>query len=332
MRTGRTDAILTPADGEAVSVNLHRLRIFHAVAQRRNITAAAGELMLSQPAVSLQLKSLERELGLPLFQRGGPKLLLTDAGEVLYRAAASILFAKDEAERAIGELRDGTKGRLILGAGTTGGMYVLPRILQAYKARWPETEIVMQVGTTDQLLEKLLQNGLDLAIVGGPIEDRRFKTDTICTDVLVLIAAPTHPVCRLGSVALKDLDGLPFIVPEVGSRTRQLVERQLREAGVPLRIGMQMPGTEGVKRAVEAGLGIGIVSRYAVEAELATGVLRALPIAGWTLMRPVSMVYRSQKYFSPVGERFRDFAKSYGAQHLERAIAPRAVRRAQPRG
>src|SRR5438552_3901788 len=147
--------------------------------------------MLSQPAVSLQLKSLERDLGLPLFQRGGPKLLLTDAGEVLYRAAASILFAKDEAERAIGELRDGTKGRLIVGAGTTGGMYVLPRILQAYTERWPGTEIVMQVGTTDQLLERLLQNGLDLAIVGGPIEDRRFKTDTICTDVLVLVAAPT---------------------------------------------------------------------------------------------------------------------------------------------
>ena len=286
------------------------------MAQRRNITAAASELMLSQPAVSLQLKSLERDLGLPLFQRGGPKLLLTDAGEVLYRAAASILFAKDEAERAIGELRDGTKGRLIVGAGTTGGMYVLPRILQAYTERWPGTEIVMQVGTTDQLLDRLLQNGLDLAIVGGPIEDRRFKSETICADALVLIAAPTHPIVTLDAVTLKDLGGVAFIVPEVGSRTRQLVERRLREVGVPMRIAMQMPGTEGVKRAVEAGLGIGIVSRYAVEAEIATGVLRSLPIAGFSLTRPVSMVYRSQKYFSPVGERFRDFAKSFGAQRL----------------
>jgi DNA-binding transcriptional LysR family regulator len=301
------------------------------VAQRRNVTAAAAELMLSQPAVSLQLKALERDLGLPLFQRGGPRLTLTDAGEVLSRAAASILFAKDEAERAIGELRDGTTGRLILGAGTTGGMYVLPRILQAYKARWPETEITMQVGTTDQLLERVLQNGLDLAVVGGPIEDRRFRTETICTDVLVLIAAPTDPICRLPSVTLKDLGGVPFIVPEAGSRTRQLVERQLREAGVPLRIALQMPGTEGVKRAVEAGLGIGIVSRYAVEAELATGVLRSLPIAGFTLARPVSMVYRSQKYFSPVGERFREFARAYGVEHLERALAPRPARRAHGR-
>lgn len=297
-------------------MNLHRLRIFQAVAQRRNITAAASELMLSQPAVSLQLKSLERDLGLPLFQRGGPKLQLTDAGEVLYRAAASILYAKDEAERAIGELRDGTKGRLIVGAGTTGGMYVLPRILQSYKERWPGTEIVMQVGTTDQLLERLLQNGLDLAIVGGPIEDRRFKTETLCAEDLVLIAAPTHPIAGVAAITLKDLGGLPFIVPEVGSRTRQLVERRLRDAGVPMRIAMQMPGTEGVKRAVEAGLGIGIVSGYAVEAELATGVLRCLPIADFALSRPVSMVYRSQKYFSPVGERFRNFAKAFGAERL----------------
>src|SRR2546427_6610145 len=114
-------------------MNLHHLRIFYTVAQVRSITAAAGELLLSQPAVSLQLKALERELGLPLFQRGGPKLRLTQAGEVLYRTAVSMLSARDEAVRAIGELRDGTRGRLILGAGTTGGMYLLPRIVSAYK-------------------------------------------------------------------------------------------------------------------------------------------------------------------------------------------------------
>ena len=101
-------------------MNLHHLRIFYTVAQRRSITAAAGDLLLSQPAVSLQLKALEKELGVSLFERGGRKLRLTQAGEVLYRSAVSILHAKDEAERAITELRDGTKGRLILGAGTTG--------------------------------------------------------------------------------------------------------------------------------------------------------------------------------------------------------------------
>src|SRR5881397_986076 len=141
-------------------MNLHHLRIFYTVAQRRSVTAAAADLLLSQPAVSLQLKALEKELGLPLFQRAG-----------------SMLHAKDEAVRAITELRDGTRGRLIFGAGTTGGMYLLPRIVQAYKALWPETEILFHVGTTDQILDKLLQNVLDMGLMGGPIEDRRFLVE-----------------------------------------------------------------------------------------------------------------------------------------------------------
>ncbi len=307
-------------------MNLHHLRIFNVVAQRRSVTAAAADLLLSQPAVSLQLKALEKELGLPLFERGGPKLRLTQAGEVLHRAAVSILSAQDEAERAILELRDGTKGRLILGAGTTGGMYVLPRVVQAYKGLWPETEVALHIGTTDQILEKLLQNVLDMGLVGGPIDDRRFAVEPVCADELVLIAAPSHPIVSLAKVTLKDLGGMPFIVPETGSRTRQLVERRLREAGVPLRIAMQLPGTEGVKRAVEARLGIGMVSGYAVENECRTGVLRRVPIEDFRLTRTMNLVYRTQKYFSPVGSRFLEFAKSFGAQHL----GPLPVEAARP--
>jgi len=297
-------------------MNLHHLRIFYAVARRQSVTAAAAELLLSQPAVSLQLKALERSLGLPLFQRGGAKLRLTQAGEVLYRAAVSMLHAKDEAERAIAELRGGSRGRLILGAGTTGGMYVLPRIVQAYRMLWPETEIQLQTGTTDQLLEKLLQNVVDMALVGGPIEDRRLDVDPICGDELTLIAAPSHPVASLGKVTLRDLGGVPFIVPETGSRTRHLVERRLREAGVALVIAMQMAGTEGVKRAVEAGLGVGMVSRYAVEPEVLAGVLRRIPIEGFGVTRTMNLVCRAQQYFSPMGVKFREFARSYGAEHL----------------
>jgi DNA-binding transcriptional LysR family regulator len=298
-------------------MNLHQLRIFYTVAQRRSVTAAAADLLLSQPAVSLQLKALEKELRVALFERGGPKLRLTQAGEVLYRSAVSILNAKDEAERAISELRDGTRGRLILGAGTTGGMYVLPRIVQAYKRDWPDTEIVLHIGTTDQILEKLHQNALDMGMAGGPIEDRRLVADTICTDELVLIVAPSHPIASLGKASLKDLNGAPFIVPESGSRTRQLLERKLREAGVHLRIAMQLPGTEGVKKAVEAGLGVGMVSRFSIETECLAGVLRVVPIEGWRLTRSMCLLYRSQTYFSPARSRFREFAKAYGPEHLE---------------
>jgi DNA-binding transcriptional LysR family regulator len=298
-------------------MNLHHLRIFYTVAQRKSVTAAAADLLLSQPAVSLQLKALEKELGLALFERGAARLRLTQAGEVLHRAAVSMLHAKDEAERAIGELRDGTRGRLILGAGTTGGMYVLPRVVRAYKRLWPETEILFHVGTTDQILEKLLQNVLDMALVGGPIVDRRLLVEPICADEVVLIAAPSHPIASLAKVTLKDLGGMLFIVPETGSRTRQLVERRLRESGVPLVIAMQLPGTEGVKRAVEGSLGVGMVSRYSVENECQAGVLQRIPIEGFGITRTMDLVSRAQKYFSPVALSFREFAKSYGAEHLD---------------
>ena len=298
-------------------MNLHHLRIFYTVAQRKSVTAAAADLLLSQPAVSLQLKALEKELGLALFERGGARLRLTQAGEVLHRAAVSMLHAKDEAERAISELRDGTRGRLILGAGTTGGMYVLPRVVRAYKRLWPETEILFHVGTTDQILEKLLQNVLDMALVGGPIVDRRLLVEPIGADEVVLIAAPSYPIASLAKVTLKDLGGMPFIVPETGSRTRQLVEKRLRESGVPLVIAMQLPGTEGVKRAVEGSLGVGMVSRYSVENECQAGVLQRIPIEGFGITRTMDLVSRAQKYFSPVALSFREFAKSYGAEHLD---------------
>lgn len=297
-------------------MNLHQLRIFCTVAERGHVTRAAAELLLTQPAVSLQIKSLEKALGLPLFERTGSKLRLTQAGEVLYRAAVTMLHAKEEAQRAIAEFRSGTRGKLIFGAGTTGGMYVLPAVLRAYRALFPDTEIVLHIGTTDQILEKLLQAVLDLGLVGGPIEDRRFATEPIGTDELVLIASPSHPIAEFRTVTLKELGGMPFILPEPGSRTRQLVEQRLREAGVALRVAMQLPGTEGVKKAVEANLGVGVVSRYAVERECVLGALHIVPVQGWHLTRPIELVFLKQKYFSPLGERFRDFARSYGKQHL----------------
>ncbi len=297
-------------------MNFHQLEIFYRVAQRQSITAAASDLRLTQPAVSLQIRALEKSLGLPLFERGGPKLRLTQAGEALYRCAISILHAKDEAERAIGELSAATKGKLILGANTTGGMYVLPRIVRAFKELYPQTEVIFQIESTEWLYEKILQNVVDMGLVGGPTEDRRFGVEPICLDHIVLIVSPSHPFARLSKVPLKELETQPCILPTQGSRTRQLVERKLKEVGVALRVVMQLPGTEAVKKAVEANLGIGFVSRYAVERECSSGDLKVVPVERFELTRHMELIYRKQKYFSPVAQRFREFANKYAQQHL----------------
>ncbi len=297
-------------------MNIHQLQIFYAVVQRQNITAAASDLHLTQPAVSLQVKALENDLGLPLLERGGPKLRLTQAGEALYRCAVSILHAKDEAERAIGELSAATKGKLILGANTTGGMYILPRIVRAFKELYPQTEVIFQIESTEWLYERILQNVVDMGLVGGPTEDRRFGVEPICLDHVELIVSPSHPFSSLAKVSLKDLKPQPCIRPLQGSRTRQLVERRLKEAGVTLRVVMQLPGTEAVKKAVEANLGIAFVSRYSVENECTLGKLKLIAIEHFDLTRHMELIYRKQKYFSPVAQRFREFAHAYAQTHL----------------
>ncbi len=297
-------------------MNIHQLQIFYAVVQRRSITAAASDLHLTQPAVSLQVKALENNLGLPLLERGGPKLRLTQAGEALYRCAVSILHAKDEAERAIGELSAATKGKLILGANTTGGMYILPQIVRAFKELYPQTEVIFQIESTEWLYEKILQNVVDMGLVGGPTEDRRFGVEPICLDHVALIVSPSHPFSCLAKVSLKDLKPEPCILPSQGSRTRQFVERRLKAAGVTLRIVMQLPGTEAVKKAVEANLGIAFVSRYSVENECTLGKLKIIDIERVDLTRHMELIYRKQKYFAPVAQRFREFVHAYAQQHL----------------
>jgi len=300
-------------------MNFHQLRIFYTVAQRQSVTAAAFDLRLTQPAVSLQIKALEKELGIALFERGGPKLRLTQAGEAFYRCTVTILHAKDEAQRTIAELESATKGKLILGANTTGGMYLLPRIVRAFKERYPDTEIIFHIESTEWLYEKILQNVVDLAVVGGPTEDRRFGVEAICIDRLALIVSPSHPFASAARISLKRLKDHPFVVPAQGSRTRQLVERRLKDAGITLRVVMQLMGTEAVKKAVEANLGVAFVSQYAVEGEAPLAELKVVSVDGFELHRDMELIYRKHKYFSPVTQRFREFVHAYAREHLPTA-------------
>jgi DNA-binding transcriptional LysR family regulator len=295
-------------------MNLHKLRVFVAVAQRLSITDAASDLHLTQPAVSLQVRALEKETGLLLLERGGRKLRLTQAGELLYRSALSILHAKDEAERGIAELRDAHKGKLILGTNTTGGMYVLPRIVRAFREDHPDTEILLHIGSTAELSEKVLQNIVDMGFVGGPTEDRRFGVEQVCLDRLALIVSPSHPLARRRDLDPKELENWPCIAAGRISRTRQFVERKLREAGVMLKVAMEVPGTEEVKKAVEANVGFAFVSGFSVVPPLKD--LRILHLKGLELSRHMEIIYRRQKYFSPVAQKFREFVHVYADRHL----------------
>lgn len=296
-------------------MNLHQLRIFCSVVEHSSYTKAADALFLTQPAVSLQIQALERSLQVKLLERVNQQLVVTEAGQALYQCAIPMLNAEAEAERVLAELRGAAHGRLVIGANTTGGMYVVPPMLAKYKAQHPDSELLLQIDATDRLIERVRQGIIDLGFACGRIVQPELTVEEIGIDILTLILSPYHPLAAQPSLLLEQVAALPFIVPELISRTRQFIEQTMREHGYTLKIAMHFQGTEPVKRAVESNLGAGIVSSTAVVNEVAAGVLRAMPISDLELRRPLVMFYRQGKYFGPMARDFMGYARAYDYPH-----------------
>jgi DNA-binding transcriptional LysR family regulator len=301
-------------------MNLNQVQVFCTVAKHLSYSMAAEELFITQPAVSQQVKALERQLNVKLFERVGNKLFLTEAGERILPHSQALLTSRAEMEQTLAMLRGSGRGRLALGANTTGGMYVAPAIVRALRDLSPEVEATLQIETTNRILERVMQNMIDVAIVTGPVEDRRFALRDLCQDEVYLIVSPSHPFAGRASVSPAEVAGEDFAVPEPGSRTRMLIEQSFAERGHKLRVTMQLPGTEAVKKAVESNLAVAMVSRYSVPRELALGVLARVPIDGLVLERPIHILHRKGKHLSPLARRFLTFAQEYVAE--DRHLSP----------
>jgi DNA-binding transcriptional LysR family regulator len=292
-------------------MNLNQLRVFATVADRLSFTLAAGDLHLTQPAVSQQIKALERSLRVRLFERQGNQLSLTEAGSVLRDSALQMLRAEENATRALAELSGGTRGTLAIGANTTGGMYVVPELLGAFRERYPEAQIVLHVEPAVRIYERIHQGIIDVGFAGGPIEDARFDVEPVASDPLILIFSPRHRFAGRDSVALAELAEEQFVMPEATSLMRILVERALRQAGVTVKVGHQLHETEPVKKAVEANLGVAIVSARAAAREIAAGYLATAPIEGLTFERQLEMIVLRGRYLPPLATRFRQFTRDF---------------------
>jgi DNA-binding transcriptional LysR family regulator len=299
-------------------VTLNQLQIFCTVARHLSFSVAAEELFITQPAVSQQVKGLERQLNDKLFERLGHTLFLTEAGEAILASAQAILTARAEMEQSLALLR-GSMGRLALGANTTGGMYVAPAIVRAFRELNPEAEATLQVETTNRICERVMQNMIDVAVVTGPVEDRRFVVRDLLEDEVDLIVSPSHPFATRATVSPAEVAAEDFAVPEPGSRTRTLIEGAFLERGLRIRVTMQLPGTEAVKKAVEANLGVAMVSKHSITRELSLGILHRVAIDGLTIHRPIHVLHRKGKHLSPLARRFVAFAHDFVAQGGHRA-------------
>jgi len=294
-------------------MNLHQLRIFCSVVEHGSHTKAAEALFMTQPAVSLQVRALERSLQVKLLEHFNQQIIVTEAGQALYQCAIPMLNAESEAERVLTELKGAARGRLVVAANTTGGMYIIPPLLDSYKEQHPESELLLQIDATDRLIERTRQGIIDLAFACGTIIQPELTIESIGMDTLTLILSSRHPLASRPSLSLDQVATLPFIVPESISRTRQFIEQIMRERGYTLKIVMHFQGTEPVKKAVESNLGVAIVSRAAIVREVEAGILRAMPIADLELSRPFVMFYRQGKYFGPLARDFMAYMRTCAA-------------------
>jgi DNA-binding transcriptional LysR family regulator len=287
-----------------MSMNLNHLAVFHAVAQAGSMTRGAERLDISQPAVSKQVRELERALGVRLFDRIGRRVYLSQAGEVLADYARRLFALADEAQTAMADVRAGGRGRLAIGASQTIGTYLLPGVLAEFRRRHPGVELLVRIENTEQIHRRLAGLELDIALTEGFVEEGELEAEVFYRDELVVIAAPGHRLVGQARVLLSAVREEPFVLREPGSGTRAVEERALARLKLPVRAVMELGSTEALKRVVAEGVGLAVVSRLAVAAELAAGTLAVLPVAGLRIERPLHLVRRKGRRDGPALQAF----------------------------
>jgi len=290
-------------------LTLHQLRTFRAVAEQLSFSAAAHELSISQPSVSYQVKELEAVLGLPLIDRLGKRVRLTEAGEVLYEYARRTLTLLDEVALVMEQMRGIERGTLRVGASATVGIYVIPLALGAYKKVHPNLALSLEIGSREMLQERLKRGVLDLAVLSLPIADPNLESTPFMDDELVLVVPAGHPLAGRAGLTLRDFTGESFLMREPGSGTRLAVEMAARRAGVSLQVGMELGSNGAIKHAVEAGLGVAVLSSHAIELERKGGGLVVVDIDGFPILRPWSIVHLRRRQLPAAVAQFIEFLR-----------------------
>ncbi len=298
------------------TINLHQLATFQIVAKHCSYVRAAEELHFSQPAVSAQIRQLEESMGVKLFDKIGRKTHLTQAGEELYLYSQKIFSLIEETLETMEALGSPHYGRLSVGADTTVGTYVVPRLLGKFHQIYPDVEITLEVVNRGYLLDALINNRLDMAIMGKIPTEVPVFVAPFAPNELVLVASPTHRLAGCERVPFAELAREHFLLREVGSGTRAALESVFRERDVPLQVSMQVGNNSAIKQGVAAGLGIALISRVAIDMELETNRLVMLDVEGFPVMAQWWLIHLKDKNLSATARACKHFI----LQHTEQLV------------
>jgi LysR family transcriptional regulator, low CO2-responsive transcriptional regulator len=300
-------------------LTLRQLKVFEAVARHLSYSRAAEALYLTQPAVSMQIKQLEESAGLPLLEQLGKKIYLTEAGKEFQQYCRNILQQLNDAESMFAELK-GMSGKLAICVASTAS-YFTPQLLAEFCQRHPKAQVSLSVTNREILLQRLANNEMDMVIMGRPPAELDLDATPFMENRLVIIAPVSHPLAGEHDIPLSRLAEETFLVREHGSGTRIAMERFFAEKAIRLNTGIEMSTNEAIKQAVQAGMGLGILSLHTASLELETGRLIVLDVQNFPILRNWYVVHRKGKRLTAVAQAFKEFLLREADRLLDSAAA-----------
>lgn len=291
-------------------MDLKQLEIFAKIVELKSFSKAADGVYLTQPTVSGHIQTLEEELGIKLLDRLGREVVPTKAGKLLYDYAKRMVALRDDARQALDQFMGKMRGEVIVGGSTIPGEYLLPAIIGRFRNKYPEVTVVLKIGDTAEIINKVLDGDCEVGVVGSKVDDKRLEYNEFLKDELILISSPEYPLPKKGAITAKELGSIPFVTRERGSGSRMTIEKRLLEMDIDpscINVVGEMGSTEAVKQAVKAGLGVSFVSSMAVTEELRYKTLKAVPFKGKRFLRSFYIVSHHGRSMSTIGQAFLEF-------------------------
>lgn len=292
-------------------MNFRKLKIFYETAINLNMTKVAKALYISQPSVSQAIQELEEELGVKVFDRIGKRLSLTYEGEVYFNYVRRILNLYDEGAQKIKMINNKEEGKIVIGASTTIGIYILPDIIKDFVERNKGIEISLIIENTENIEKMILQNKIDFAFIEGKVHSDEIKYEKIWKDEIVFISPCNDKWNEKSTIEKDELKKEKFIIREKGSGTREIVETYLKDKSIEYNIFMELGNSEAIKRSVEAGLGIGCISKQCIKEEIKRKKLKNITLDKETIERDLLLLVHKDKFISNNMNEFMDEARSY---------------------
>ncbi len=292
-------------------MDLSQLEIFLSIAQEKSFSRAAEKMLRTQPAISIAIKRLEEELGETLFDRSSKSGTLTEAGQTLYSYAQRMINLRDEAVRAIGELKGMYRGRLSIGANESTSLYLLPPLLLRYRERHPHIRIEVYRNVSERIPSEVLERNLDFGFLSYDPLHPQLESFEVYKDELVLVVPPKHPLARAKQVTVRDLGRESFIAHNVKTPARDKIFELFAQNRTPLNISMELATLETIKEFVMRGAGIAILPRLCLREELKAGRLIEVPVKGLKIEKPLRVICRRESLLSTAAKSFLEMIRQH---------------------